>query len=177
MSPTSSDLRNDREKDLALKLNRGKRMSAVISDCGNYRYVLERDKGKKPLVFMMLNPSTADANVDDPTIRRCRRFASDNGYSGIVVVNLFAFRATKPKDLFAAKDPIGPMNELYISEKTIQQDVCCAWGANAPSDRVQAVKSVLAYTEANTLCLGITKSGAPRHPLYVKASQKLVSYW
>lgn len=152
-------------------------MSAVISDCSNYRYVLEREKGSNPLVFLMLNPSTADASLDDPTIRRCRRFAFDNGYTGIVVVNLFAFRATKPKDLFSANDPVGPLNELYISEQTIQKDVCCAWGANAPTDRVQAVKNVLAYSDANTLCLGVTKNGSPRHPLYVKADQKLVKYW
>ena len=68
-------------------------MSAVISDCGKYRYVLERDKGSNPLVFLMLNPSTADASLDDPTIRRCRRFSEDNGYTGIVVVNLYAYRA------------------------------------------------------------------------------------
>ena len=66
-------------------------MSAVISDCQRYRYWLERDRGERPLVFVMLNPSTADAEVDDPTIRRCRRFASDNGYTGIIVVNLYAF--------------------------------------------------------------------------------------
>lgn len=91
-------------------------MSAVINDCGNYRYVLDRDKGRNPLLFMMLNPSTADVSLDDPAIRRCRRFALENDYSGIDVVNLFAFRATKLKELFAANDPVCLMNEMYISE-------------------------------------------------------------
>jgi hypothetical protein len=151
-------------------------MSAVISTCGKYRYSLERDKGVNPLVFVMLNPSTADSDLDDPTIRRCRNFASDNGYNGIVVVNLYAFRATKPKDLFLAAEPVGKENELYISELTKERDVCCAWGVNAPADRVEIVKRVLAYSEANTLCLGVTKNGSPRHPLYVKADHKLVNY-
>ncbi len=104
-----------------------------------YRYWLERDKGSNPLVFVMLNPSTADAELDDPTIRRCRRFAADNGYTGIVVVNLYAYRATKPKDLFSADDPIGQENDNYISTAALINDVCCAWGANADKDRAAEV--------------------------------------
>tara|TARA_B100000929_G_C15390981_1_gene381185 strand:- start:431 stop:847 length:417 start_codon:yes stop_codon:yes gene_type:complete len=132
------------------------------------RLLKQCDKGRNTPYFSLL--------LSFAFYRDAPRFATDNGYTGIVIVNLFAFRATKPKDLFSANDPVGPMNELHISEQTIQKDVCCAWGANAPPDRVQTVKNVLAYSEANTLCLGITKSGAPRHPLYVIANQKLVNY-
>ncbi len=82
---------------------------AVISDCGRYRYRLTRRWGDGPLLsFIMLNPSTADAEVDDPTIRRCMGFARRDGYGGIVVGNLYAFRTTKPKALFAADNPLGP---------------------------------------------------------------------
>ncbi len=129
-----------------------------------------------PLVFVMLNPSTADASKDDNTIRRCRRFAADNLYTGIIVVNLFAFRATSPADLFKATDPDGPLNEQYISEQTRGRDVCCAWGANAPLQKADRIRKLLTDSAANTFCLGATKQGAPRHPLYVKTEQKLVAY-
>ncbi len=151
-------------------------MSAVISDCTKYRYWLERDKGVNPLVFVMLNPSTADAELDDPTIRRCRRFAADNGYTGIVVVNLYAFRATKPKDLFLATDPIGLYNNRYIDEAARAGDVCCAWGANADLARAEDVINIIRAAGCNPKCLGTTKDGSPRHPLYVKADQKLINF-
>lgn len=151
-------------------------MSAEISSCQKYRYWLERDKGPKSLVFVMLNPSTADAEIDDPTIRRCRRFALDNGYSGIVVVNLYAYRATKPKDLFLSEDPIGHDNDKYIIKAANTNDVCCAWGANADKIRAAEVIRMIQTAGGNPLCLGVTKSGAPKHPLYVKADQPLITF-
>ena len=89
-------------------------MSAVISECQRYRYWLEGDRGERPLVFVMLSPSTADAEVDDPTIRRCRRFSSDNGYTGIIVVNLYAFRWSSPAILFAADEPVSAENDAFL---------------------------------------------------------------
>lgn len=151
-------------------------MSAVISDCTKYRYWLERDKGANPLVFVMLNPSTADAELDDPTVRRCRRFAADNGYTGIVVVNLYAFRATKPKDLFLATDPVGLHNNRYIDEAARAGDVCCAWGANGDPARAEDVIKIIRAAGCTPKCLGTTKDGSPRHPLYVKADQKLINF-
>lgn len=151
-------------------------MSAVISDCTKYRYWLERDKGVNPLVFVMLNPSTADAEIDDPTIRRCRRFAVDNGYTGIVVVNLYAYRATKPKDLFFAADPIGLLNDQYVSAAAMSRDVCCAWGANCDPVRTAEVINIIRAAGCTPKCLGTTKDGSPRHPLYVKADQKLINF-
>lgn len=151
-------------------------MSAVISDCTKYRYWLERDRGVNPLVFVMLNPSTADAELDDPTIRRCRRFAADNGYTGIVVVNLYAYRATKPKDLFLANDPIGLLNDQYIAEAAKSSDVCCAWGANGDPVRAAEVINIIRAAGCTPKCLGTTKDGSPRHPLYVKADQQLINF-
>ncbi len=151
-------------------------MSAVISECTKYRYWLERDKGANPLVFVMLNPSTADAELDDPTIRRCRRFAVDNGYTGIVVVNLYAYRATKPTDLFLADDPVGKENDRFISAAALIGDICCAWGANADPVRAGQVVSLIGAAGGKSLCLGITTNGSPRHPLYVRADQKLIKF-
>lgn len=98
-------------------------MSAIISDCGTYRYLLTRATGvtlfesqARTVNFIMLNPSTADATADDPTIRRCIRFAMAWDYERLVVTNLFAFRATDPGDLRFAKDPIGPENDRHIIE-------------------------------------------------------------
>jgi len=111
--------------------------SAVISPCGLYRYRLSRQwtEPSYSLAFVMLNPSTADAEVDDPTIRRCIGFARREGYGGIEVVNLYAFRATSPDDLWKAKDPCGPENEghlISIARASVGYGtpIVCAWGAH-----------------------------------------------
>lgn len=144
-------------------------MSAVISECGKYRYVLTRGDQSNPLVFLMLNPSTADASHDDPTIRRCKRFASDLGYSGIMVVNLYAFRATNPKHLQYCDDPVGKENNGYILDACRGSDlkgldVVCAWGANAHIKRPLEVLQLIQPVVRNLYCLGMTKGGMPRHP-------------
>ena len=89
---------------------------AEIDPTGAYRYTLERtwDGGLPCIGWIMLNPSTADATQDDPTIRRCIRFSQSWGYGSLIVVNLFAHRATSPKDLFQAESPVGPNNDRYI---------------------------------------------------------------
>lgn len=151
-------------------------MSAIISDCSQYRYLLYRD-GTNPLLFCMLNPSTADSTLDDPTIRRCKRFAADNGFDGIVVVNMFAYRATDPKVLKIVPDPIGPLNDNHILEVALNHGfVVAAWGSNAPDDRVANVIGLFELAGTTTLCLGTTKDNKPRHPLYVRADQPLVEY-
>lgn len=100
-------------------------MSAEISKCGRYRYELRRDvrdmyvmdpPHHKQILFIMLNPSTADAEQDDATIRRCKTFAVKFKCTELVVVNLFAYRATKPKDLLTAVDPVGPDNASYVTQ-------------------------------------------------------------
>ncbi|HFI2197515.1 TPA: DUF1643 domain-containing protein [Pseudomonas aeruginosa] len=153
-------------------------MSAIISECGQYRYLLTRpgdclaDKGTA--VFLMLNPSTADAALDDPTIRRCRNFASAWGCNGIAVVNLYALRATNPADLWKHDDPVGPDNDWRLRAIAREYtDIVCAWGANAKPERVDAVTSILTAAGGRLWCLGTTKDGHPRHPLYVRGNQAL----
>lgn len=159
-------------------------MSALISECGNYRYYLTRaivDRPPEqvaPLVFVMLNPSTADAELDDATIRRLKGFAKSWRAPGLMVVNLFAYRATEPKKMLQALDPIGPDNDDWIRYAgKIASKVVVAWGANGPTDRVHEVVSILRECHnAPLYCLGVTQSGSPRHPLYVKSDQILIEW-
>ena len=145
---------------------------AKISECGKYRYLLTRVWGDgDSAVFLMLNPSTADATVDDPTIRRCIGFAKAWGYAGISVVNLFAWRATKPRELHKARDPVGPENDDWIRKTCDGRLVVCAWGAVADVHWRRVAHVVSMLPGANLRCLGTTRSGAPRHPLYVAADQ------
>jgi len=154
--------------------------SAVISPCGRYRYRLTRTlPGSTPgLAFVMLNPSTADAEVDDPTIRRCINFAAGTG--GIVVVNLFALRATDPRELREhGSEAVGPENRFYLARVLTDSlaggaQVVCAWGAHAQALSVGYLFELHARERGACLwCLGRTKSGAPRHPLYVRRNQPL----
>lgn len=149
--------------------------SAVISECGRYRYELVRRWGPGPLLeFIMLNPSTADASVDDPTIRRCIAFAKRWGYGGIVVRNLYAYRATHPGVLVNLDDPIGPENRDYLS-RTDADCTIVAWGADPAAviwwngypfgwQRTGIQRPVL-------FCLGTNENGSPKHPLYVPADR------
>lgn len=152
---------------------------ADISADGRYRYSLTRTWGPDPwterrATFIMLNPSTADADVDDPTIRRCVGFARALGYDRLDVVNLYAYRATKPADLWRADDPVGPSADVYLADaarraRTTGSPFIAAWGTNAKPDRVAQALHVIANHGATSLLssLGTTKAGHPRHPLYV----------
>lgn len=144
---------------------------------GDYRYVLTRkwDATRDPVVFVMLNPSTADATVDDRTIGRCVWFAKREGFGGIVVVNLYAFRATNPRVMFAAPDPIGPDNDRIISERTRGRTVIAAWSYHAKAARTAQVAELLADAAA-VFVLGLTKRGHPRHPLYVHSDAPLTPW-
>ena len=150
---------------------------AVISDCGKYRYLLRRawDHAKPRALFVMLNPSTADAEIDDATIRSCARLCRGMGYGSFEVVNLFGWRATDPKELAAAPDPIGPDNDRIISAAIERCDVAiCAWGAfqMAPR-RAREVWTEIKSRRPAAYCLGRTQSGAPKHPLYIKSGTPL----
>jgi hypothetical protein len=111
----------------------GMRRNAMLSDDGKYRFALTRewDADKPTLVFVMLNPSTADAYTDDATIRTCIALAKRWGYGGLCVVNLYALRATDPAALLAAADPVGKNNDIAISAAASGRDVIVAWGAHA----------------------------------------------
>ncbi len=153
--------------------------TAETSPCGLYRYRLTRtwDAAAPAVVFVMLNPSTADASEDDPTIRRCLGFARRERAGGLVVANLFAFRATDPKALEDAADPIGPDNARWISTcvRETSGPVVAAWGASVPRRHEDIVgRTVIPLLPVDRLrCLGRTASGAPRHPLYLPASAAL----
>lgn len=157
---------------------------AHISPCGLYRYWLSRqwDLTIPPLLIVMLNPSIADAEIDDPTIRRCIAFARANGFGGIVVVNLFAYRATEPASLRTVVDPIGPENDARI--RTLFEDaiemklpVLAAWGAHGGfQNRDTEVRLMALELGVELVCLGTTKSGQPRHPLYVSGDQPFVPF-
>ena len=153
--------------------------SAGISDCGEYRYWLTRAQphgvGRGRCTFIMLNPSTADAEEDDPTIRRCMNFAWSWGFNNLLVLNLFAYRATSPKDLKIASDPVGPNNKHYfkISSEVESDRVICAWGAHG-SYRGQD-KTVLGWLfdlGVTPMALKLTKCGHPGHPLYLPKTAK-----
>lgn len=156
-------------------------MSAIISACGQYRYRLDRDTDTifptaGPALFIMLNPSTADAALDDPTIRRCRGFADTWDCSALVVANLYALRATNPGDLWKHPDPVGEQNDYWLSRLIREHEtVVCAWGANARQERVDAVRKMF-HRLSRPMCLGTTKDGAPRHPLYIRADHPLVDW-
>lgn len=153
-----------------------------------YRYTLTRTVGDDPrqLCWVMLNPSTADESTDDPTIRRVIRFTRDNGYGRLIVVNLFAARTTRPRHLLEMSDPVGP-NNFDIIREAIQSsdDVVFAWGAWWAANCRDTSRrflwpppvTFLARNAGRTaLCLGKTRAGDPRHPLYVAASQPLVAF-
>jgi hypothetical protein len=155
--------------------------SAVLSTDRTYRYQLTRRWSDSPfLAWIMLNPSTADENTDDPTIRKCVRWARMGGFGGIAVLNLLALRATDPRELNTHLDPIGPENDRHIAEvvrKTIEQggSVACAWGCGGTlQGRASAVLRLLQEQGCRPLCLGTTREGQPRHPLYVAYQQALV---
>ncbi len=156
------------------------RKAATVSLCGLYRYRLDRFWGAAPaLPFVMLNPSTADAEIDDPTIRRCMGFARREGAGGVIVCNLYAFRATRPDDLWRAADPCGPDNEKALSglaswASYAGMPIVCAWGTHGGKNNRPI--ALMLDAGAKLLCLGLTKGGHPRHPLYVRGDEPLVSY-
>lgn len=117
----------------------------------------------------MLNPSTADAIVDDPTIYRCMQFSYLWGYGGIVVVNIFAFRTPHPSVLRTAAEPVGAHNDRYILDaRSRTAGLVLAWGNHGNLlERSAAVRKLLGRGRKPVWCLGVTKSGEPHHPLYL----------
>lgn len=166
---------------------------AVLSTCGLYRYALWRfwegahqTYAHRAVLFVCLNPSTADARQDDPTIRRCRRFAQDWGYPGMIMLNLFAYRATDPGVMRAfartGGDAVGPDNDAIVRSYLHHQSgmVVCAWGADGGFMGRNVQMEALIRSdfsrpdqqgESYAHCLGKTKAGYPRHPLFVASSQ------
>lgn len=146
---------------------------AEISADGVYRYSLWRrllEKGKT-ILFVGLNPSTADAQTDDPTIRAMCDFAKRWGYANVVVANLFAFRATDPAQLKAASDPVGPMNLETVVKLRKSSDLCIACWGNGGALNWSGRRMFKALVDLGPVhCLVVNKSGHPKHPLYVSRS-------
>ena len=138
---------------------------ANISKDKIYRYTLSRtwDSTKPTVLFIGLNPSIADENIDDPTITRCINFAKDWGYGTLLMANLFAFRSTYPKEIYLIDDPIGKDNDHYLLECVKQSDLIIAWWGNNGTymDREKIIKELV----PNLYCLQKNKNGTPHHPL------------
>lgn len=154
---------------------------AVIDPTGLYRYSLCREWNTNTprVAFIMLNPSCADATTDDPTLRRCISFAQSWGYGSLEVVNLFAYRTSKPVELKNVTDPVGKENDRYLKEVVERADkIIVAWGnPGILNNRYKDVLNMLTGLSGIQLYyLGTTKKGHPYHPLYVKGNTKPVKY-
>lgn len=169
--------------------------SAEISECGRYRWWLRRSwqlpwnpreagppKSKGTCCFVMLNPSTADALQDDPTIRRCIAFARGWGYDTLSVRNLFPWRATDPKELLNGWENIdmtgGSRGASELLAACTANLTIVAWGAGVPRRRDRDVLLMFGdqFPGVKLYCLGTTKHGHPRHPLYVRGDTKPIRF-
>lgn len=153
---------------------------ALFSPDRQHRYKLWRiwDKDEGMCAFIGLNPSTADEIENDPTVRRCMTYARDWGFGGLMMLNIFAFRATDPKVMKAAVDPVGPANDKHLlAEARWCQQVVAGWGTHgAFRDRHDRVLRLLDHSEVDLHCLGKTKDGYPKHPLYLRRDLTAVPF-
>lgn len=152
---------------------------AQFSRCRTFRYALWRrwdwQGYQNQLMFIGLNPSTADETQDDPTVRRCIRFAKDWGYSGLIMMNAYGFRATDPKVMAVASDPVGPGNDrAFRTQRSQVGKIVAAWGNHCSEERAQRICKVI---NRPIHCLATNKSGQPKHPLYIAAKTRPKLYW
>lgn len=170
--------------EIKIRWNEARTRYAIFSTCEAYRYELLYSFGWEgpEVVFLMLNPSTADELGPDPTVRRCMGFARRLGASTLRVVNMFGLRSTDPLDLLEADDPVGPWNDRYITSRPREESlVICAWGEPSKARLKRLVRAraarVVELLRGRTLyALAVTKSGAPRHPLYLRADSELMEW-
>jgi hypothetical protein len=176
MDTQSSPMRSIRAQQMIKDLFNSIHSGAAFSPCRIYRYVLWRiwDESKPIVMLNGLNPSDADELIDDPTITREIDFVRRWGYGGFFKLNLFAFRSPKPEIMRLAADPVGPENDAYIIEyaRRAALIVVCWGAAGYYRNRDTAVLKVLDGLEL--YCLGLTKHGYPRHPLYLRAETRLI---
>jgi hypothetical protein len=158
--------------------------SAIISECGEYRYRLERDFGDEPQAFAFfgVNPSTADSIVDDQTVMKWVGFSRRNGAGRFIVGNVFAFRATNVKELASAGDPVGVENTEHIRGIIRDADILVpCWGnrAKVPKPlrwKFSVVAALLRESGKPVRCFGVTKSGDPKHPLMLPYTTELIDF-
>jgi hypothetical protein len=158
----------------ALFPNKGQ--GAIIEDAYRYRLWRTWDTDRPSLVWILLNPSIADEDTDDPTLRRLIRFSQTFGYGGLVLVNLFAWRTPDPRLLSTVPDPVGPKNDQFIREAVTQaEQIVVAWGNSGRYlHREQAVLALLSPVPLS--CLDVTGRGSPVHPLYQPSSKSLTPF-
>ena len=146
---------------------------ARLSDCGRYRWFLARSwlVGRGTVCFVMLNPSTADGNIDDRTVRRCVSYGQSWGYQRLTVVNLFGWRSTDPSELYRVSDPVGSENDKWIIQSATTADLLvCAWGIRGQiKDQSLKVLDRLVAAGVVPFVLALTDGGFPAHPLYLPA--------
>ncbi|WP_420821361.1 DUF1643 domain-containing protein [Pseudooceanicola aestuarii] len=160
----------------------GMTSEALYSPCGRYRYALTREWGEGPrLLYVMLNPSKATEVANDPTVERCERRARALGFGAFRVSNIFAWRETDPRALRRAADPEGPQNDAVLRSSARDwlrgpdDMLLCGWGVHgAHRDRGPAVTRLLCRAGRPLHCLGLSKAGHPRHPLYIAYAQQPV---
>jgi len=150
--------------------------NAIFSDDRKYRYVLIRgwDNNKPSLMIISLNPSTADEKRNDPTIRRCIGFAKKWRYGKLFVTNLFAFRATNPRDLFNSKNPVGDKNDYWIKKlsKRVNKIVLAYGNHGKFKDRHNEILKII----KTPYCIKKSKNNMPMHPLYLKYTDDPIEY-
>ncbi|MFJ2833609.1 DUF1643 domain-containing protein [Streptomyces sp. NPDC087263] len=153
--------------------------TAVFGAGHAHRYALTRtwEPGGTHTVFVLLNPSIATADQDDPTVRRLIGFARREGHGGLLVANLFAARCTNPSDLAALPDPVGTHNDdvLQLLAETAR-DITLGWGTWGALQRAATAEEALTGHGARLWALGTTKDGHPRHPLYLAKTSPLQRY-
>lgn len=173
LNPFLADLAVEKQAEEARGNN------AVISNCLQYRYFLCRELNQLPgigfgdssILFVMLNPSTADASTNDPTLKKCMKFATTWGHSRLEVANLYAYRATQPSRLkkVGAATAVGPDNDAWLRRLLRKHDeVICAWGKNPSDARVREFIALAESCNCELLCIDTNDDRSPRHPLYIK---------
>jgi hypothetical protein len=146
--------------------------AAIISPCGLFRYMLTRGSGPR-CAWVCNNPSTAAADIDDPTSLKISGFSRDFGYPGYDLFNVGAGRATKPANWHAMADPFGPDNDFYLTLAAEYPLIVVGWGNEAPPDAAARTASILTSRGAELWCVGVNANGSPKHPLYVSYREKL----
>jgi hypothetical protein len=169
-----SDHDHDPGGKVRLLVPRDIKSEAIYSDCKLYRYLLRREwshtEPRRAVLFIMLNPSTATTEVDDPTVRKCRSYARQWGFNTLLVGNLMAYRTTFPSLLRGADDPVGPDNLRHLAEQ-LRNDVTlvCAWGKVSPrfAHTENAVIQLIRDSGITPHVLRLNITGGPWHPLYL----------
>jgi hypothetical protein len=163
-----------------IKVKDGVETTARFSECGQYRYRLTRvwDQNLPMVNWLMMNPSIANEERDDPTVAKCQRYARRWGKGGIIVTNCFALISTDPKALRTHESPIGPMNNSQLLSAAMESSlVICAWGnPSSFMDRGQYVYNMLINQNVELHCLKINKNGESCHPLYLKEELDPIPY-